>query len=117
MAVAQGKEAGAVHTSEGHEPIRAEARDIPAMPAQRSDIHDDDNPRTIGPLDMHGPSRISVTWPHRTLNRTMLMWQKTTVWTVHLEGSAQPFIGIPRRRCAAGVTQRILKISHNTYCI
>ena len=37
MAVPQGKEAGAVHTSEGHEPIRAEALEYPPRISLRQD--------------------------------------------------------------------------------
>src|SRR6185295_1723256 len=75
--------------------------DVSSFVGQRSNIYDDDHPRAIGPLNMHFPvmnPRYFAT--EHVAHGTLLVRHITAVWAVQFERTAEPFIGIPRRRFA-----------------
>src|SRR5258705_6656025 len=67
--------------------------DFSSVVLQWSNIHDDDNPRAIGPLNMHfrimHPRHLAG---QHVAHRTLLVWHKATVWAVQLERAAEPFV-------------------------
>src|SRR5882757_2116915 len=75
--------------------------DFSSVVLQWSNIHDDDNPRAIGPLNMY--FRIMRPWhlaSQHIAHWTLLMWHETTIWAVQLKRAAEPFICVPKFRFA-----------------
>src|SRR5258706_14368764 len=69
---------------------------------QWSNIHDDNNPRAIGPLNMHFRIvRARHLASQNVAHRTLLVWHETAVWAVQLERATEPFVGVPAFRFAA----------------
>src|SRR6267154_4307501 len=78
------------------------ARDFSSVVLQWSNIHDDNNPRAIGPLNMHFRIvRARHLASQNVAHRTLLVWHETAVWAVQLERATEPFVGVPAFRFAA----------------
>ena len=72
------------------------SRDFSSFVLQRTDIHDDGNPRAVGPLDEHFRVTRGRYFARDHLGHgTLLVGHKTAVRTEQFERATKPLVGIP----------------------
>src|SRR5471032_1414487 len=78
------------------------SRGFAALILDRPDVHQDDDPRAVGPFDLHfGVADFRHSPVEHLGHRTELVRHETVVRTEHLEGAAKFLVGIAQRGLAA----------------